>query len=653
MDAVLKEYPILNKIGSPDDLKLMDINELGELSQEIRRFLVKTISRTGGHLASNLGVVELTIALHYCFSTPEDKIVWDVGHQSYVHKMLTGRKEQFDHLRKFDGMSGFPKSIESEHDAFNTGHSSTSISAALGMAVARDISGGLNKVIAVIGDGSMTGGLAYEGLNNAGSRNTDLIVILNDNEMSISRNVGAISRHLTEIRTSQGYLNTKERVKSILAKLPVIGGRLERLLDRTKNKLKDVLVKGGIFHDMGFNYIGPYDGHDIAQLLRVLNQVRDMKGPILLHVYTKKGKGYDKAEYSPASYHAISSFNVNTGKQHADKAKASYSDVFGNKLVSLAAKDKRIVAVTAAMPDGTGLGAFAKKYPDRFFDVGIAEGHGVTFSAGMAKEGLVPYFAVYSTFLQRGYDQVLHDVCMQNLHVVFAVDRAGIVGEDGETHQGIYDISYLMHIPNMHILCPKNQRELEDMLEYAAKLDGPAAVRYPRGKPTNAFDALENEMGYNPLVKGKSEVIFLGERADIAIVALGTMTEFAFKAHEMLKRIGVSAALINARFAKPIDKDLPARLKAFKFVFTIEDNCIIGGFGEKLMSEIFETAKDGEARPFVYNLGFPDKFIEHGSKSEILKLYRLDAEGIFNTVNSKIKEYYEQPKKTGFNYYGS
>lgn len=620
------DFTLLNKINNPDDLKRLNISELEALAGEIRRFLVLSVSETGGHLSSNLGVTELTIALHYCFNTPRDKIIWDVGHQSYVHKILTGRRNAFHTLRTLDGLSGFPKTSESEYDAFDTGHASTSVSAAYGMAVARDISGGSHRVIAVIGDGAMTGGLAYEALNNAGRQDTDLTVILNDNEMSISKNVGAISRHLSEIRTRRSYISAKEEVKGLIAKIPLIGKPLQKLVFASKNMLKRIIVRGGIFDAMGFNYIGPIDGHNLQELVTVLGRVGEMKGPVLVHVFSKKGKGYDKAETSPDGFHGVSSFNVDTGKPNGIKSAETFTDVFGSTLVKLAGINKKIVAVTAAMPDGTGLSDFRQVFPERFFDVGIAEGHAVTFCSGLASQGVIPVFAVYSTFLQRGYDQLLHDVCLQNLHVVFAVDRAGIVGPDGETHQGIFDLSYLLHMPNMTVLCPKSPAELAEMLDFAVSLSGPVAVRYPRGGAPEISGGSEGMKPENLL---KAETILEGD--EIAVVSIGSMLEHAHDACGMLVKEGLRPALINARAAKPLDTEMLVKLKSCRHVFTVEDNCTKGGFGASLAEELHLIC-GGQLLPVVHNLGFPSKFIEHGSRSQLFSRYGLDGRGIYNAV---------------------
>lgn len=625
------DYHILNKIDDPADIKELSEQELQALAQEIRHFLIYSIAETGGHLASNLGVVELTIALHRVFNAPEDKIVWDVGHQGYVHKMLTGRLSRFGTLRKLDGLSGFPKSAESPYDAFDTGHASTAVSAALGIAAARDLSDADYRVVAVVGDGSMTGGMTYEALNNAGQLGSNLIIILNDNGMSISESVGGLSRYLSGIRTKRSYIRAKEGVKDFFGRLPFVGKPINNALFAVKNALKDMLVKGGIFQDLGFNYIGPLNGHDLPKLIKVLSRVYVMDGPILLHVHTTKGKGYGKAESAPDNFHGVGSFNVNTGIANTDKSKITYSDVFGYGLMGLAMENKRVCAVTAAMPEGTGLSAFQKAFPDRFFDVGIAEGHAVTFAAGLAKAGMIPVVAVYSTFLQRGYDQLIHDVCLQNLHVVFAIDRAGVVGPDGETHQGLFDLSYLLHMPNMRVLCPKDRQELEHMLAFAVTASGPVAVRYPRSRVTPVFENL-NEANANAAVD-KAETIISGD-GTVAIVTIGAMAEHGYAACKKLAEDGFYPALINARSAKPIDPALLAALAGYRHVFTAEDNVYAGGFGERLLSELNFSRKPDCGHPAVHLLAFPDAFIAHGQRGELLKLHGLDGCGIYKSVKA-------------------
>ena len=619
---------LLDSIHFPEDLRKLPLEELKPLAREIRAFLIHHISKTGGHLASNLGIVELTLALHYCFHMPEDKIVWDVGHQAYVHKILTGRKEQFHTLRQLDGLSGFPKPNESLYDCFATGHSSTSISAALGMAKARDLKGRHNYVVAVIGDGSMTGGLAYEALNNAGRSNTNLIVILNDNQMSIRSNVGALSRHLNDIRTEPAYLGAKKEVHEFLHKLPLIGKPIDKAIERAKDSIKYLLVPGCLFEELGFQYIGPVDGHQVTELVRVLNKIKKMNGPILLHVHTVKGKGYRYAEDLPWDYHGVGQFDIKTGKPKKSSNGLTYSQVFGHKLVELAKENPRIVAITAAMQSGTGLDEFEAAFPKRFFDVGIAEQHGVTFAAGMAEEGFVPVFAVYSTFLQRGYDQLIHDVCMQNLHVVFAIDRAGIVGADGETHQGVFDLSYLSHMPNMTILSPKNQWELEEMLTFAVNAAGPVAVRYPRGEAVQVYQEKQE-----PVVYGKAEV--LEEGRYLAILAEGAMISFAKEARDALVKEGLTPVLVNVRFIKPLDKSLIRKLSEIcDYLVTVEDNVISGGLGAQVMETVCQESLPCK----VHSIGLPDQFIEQGSPKELYQRYGLDGEGIRRKIKDFITE---------------
>jgi 1-deoxy-D-xylulose-5-phosphate synthase len=611
-------------------LKRMNAAALQILADEIREFLVESISESGGHLASNLGIVELTLALHTVFTTPKDKIVWDVGHQAYVHKILTGRRGHFGSLRKMGGLSGFPKPCESEHDAFGTGHSSTAISAALGLAAARDLRDATEKkdlkrekretVIAVVGDGSMTGGLAYEGLNNAGHANTDLLVVLNDNQMSISKNVGAVSRHLNSLRTANAYLGAKEDVHFILDKLPVIGAPITRGIESAKGLLKYAILPGVFFEEMGFRYIGPVDGHDISALLAVLRQVRKIKGPVLLHVLTTKGKGYTNAEKSPWSYHGVGKFCTKTGEHAVSSSAPTYTDIFSKHLCRKAARDSRIVAITAAMPDGTGLYKFKERFKQRFFDVGIAESHAVTFAAGLAAGGMKPVFAVYSSFLQRAYDQIIHDVAIQNLPVIFAIDHAGAVAGDGETHQGIYDIAFLSHIPNMTILAPSDGEELRQMLDFALAHDGPVAIRYPKEvAPEESSDETKIEiLRSNILQEGKK----------IAIVSVGVMRETAREVVRMLSHDKFSPALFNARSVKPICTDLIKNLTAYKYVFTIEDGVRLGGFGERLARQIGDN--------FCHAFAFGDIFPETGTRNELFARYNLNAESIYKKIIEEI-----------------
>ncbi len=605
----------LDETFSLEKLKSLSVKELEDLAEEIRSFLVHSVSKTGGHLASNLGVVELTIALHYCFDSPKDQILWDVGHQSYVHKILTGRTKGFETLRKYKGLSGFPKPAESPHDIFAVGHSSSSISAGYGLCVSRDLLKKTNHVISVIGDGSMTGGMAFEALNNAGRSETNFIVVLNDNQWSIAQNVGAFATYLNNIRTAPGYVGAKAGVSKFLRKIPLLGSVITAFIDWFKSVLRYILVPGVFFEELGFKYIGPIDGHDLNELTKVFNKVKRMKGPLLLHVYTKKGKGYEQAEASPAVYHGVSSFDVETGEPISHGSSESFSSVFGSTLAELAESNHKILAVTASMPDGTGLGIFQKKFPRRFFDVGIAEAHAVTFCAGLAKNGFVPVFAVYSTFLQRAYDQVLQDVCLQGLPVVLAVDRAS-VGSDGETHQGIYDIAFLSHMPNLTILAPMNFRELSDMLAFSANHGGPVAIRYPRGcrEISENFDS--------PIIFSKSQ--WLAEGDGVAIISVGAMMKTAHEVFLRLKKI-CNPALINARFIKPMDEELVEALWRFKRVYVIEDGVLNGGYGSNLglLLKNPQTLK-------IFS--FPDVFVPQGSEDELYIQYGLDAESIYNAI---------------------
>lgn len=619
---------ILNRIHSTEDIKKLNGEEMAVLCKELRKFLLQKVSKTGGHLASNLGVVELTVALEYCFDLPKDKIVWDVGHQAYIHKILTGRKEGFDHLRQLDGLSGFPKPNESACDAFAAGHSSTSISAALGLAKARDLMGGKEHVIAVIGDGSMTGGLAYEALNNAGKEHTNLIVILNDNQMSIDTNVGAMSRHLNNLRTSNQYRGWKEAVKQFRNNVPVIGEGTYQVLKNVRDGAKMLLTHGALFEQLGFKYIGPVDGHDLPELIELLQNVKEMNRPVLIHVKTIKGKGYPYAEERPWDYHGVGAFDLKTGLP-TSKGGKSWSAVFGEKMVEIGKKNPKVVGITAAMSSGTGYEKFQRAFPKRFFDVAIAEQHGTTFAAGLAKGGITPVFAVYSSFLQRAYDQIVHDVCMQNLHVVFAIDRAGIVGADGETHQGVFDLSFLSHIPNMTVLSPKNGWELEEMLDFAVnKWDGPIAVRYPRGTAETAFS--ENKQ---PIEYGKAELIQEGEK--IAILAEGHMLKAAADAAKLLEADGFHPMLVNMRFIKPLDEAMLRKAaENCAHIVTVEDNLRRGGFGSKVM----EFYGDKGIQADILNLAFPDKYIEQGTQAQLFERYGLDAAGIYESIKKRLGE---------------
>ena len=617
---------ILNQIHSTEDIKKLNEGELKLLCKELRKFLLQKVSKTGGHLASNLGVVELTVALEYCFDLPEDKIVWDVGHQAYIHKILTGRKDQFDTLRQLDGLSGFPKPHESDCDAFAAGHSSTSISAALGLAKARDLMGGKEHVIAFIGDGSMTGGLAYEALNNAGRDHTRLIVILNDNQMSIDTNVGAMSRHLNNLRTSRQYRGWKEAVKQFRDNVPVIGEGTYQALKHMRDNAKMLLTEGALFEQMGFKYIGPVDGHDLPEMIELLQGVKEMNRPVLIHVKTIKGKGYPHAEERPWAYHGVSAFDLKTGKA-LSKGGKSWSSVFGDKMVEIGKKNPKVAGITAAMCSGTGFDKFQQAFPKRFFDVAIAEQHGTTFAAGLAKGGITPVFAVYSSFLQRAYDQLIHDVCMENLHVVFAIDRAGIVGSDGETHQGVFDLSFLSHIPNMTVLSPKNDWELGEMLDFAVnEWNGPVAVRYPRGTAETAFGEYKQPVEY-----GKAELIQDGEK--VAILVEGHMLKSAAAAAEMLKADGYQPMLVNMRFIKPLDEEMLLKTaETCSLIVTVEDNVKMGGFG----SSVLEFYGEKGIKADVLNLGFPDKYIEQGTQNQLFERYGLDAAGIYESVKKRL-----------------
>ncbi len=613
---------MLERIQKENDIKALNTGELELLAEEIREFLIEKISKSGGHLASNLGVVELTMAMHLVFDLPNDKIIWDVGHQSYTHKLLTGRKEGFDELRKYGGMSGFPKRKESACDAFDTGHSSTSISAGLGYVQARDLRGEDYGVVSVIGDGSLTGGMAYEALNNASALETNFIIVLNDNNMSISENVGGMSKYLAGLRTADFYTGLKKGVTAALNKVPVVGDSMIRKMRKTKSSIKQLVVPGMFFEDMGLTYLGPIPGHNIPVLCRALREARRMDGPVLLHVITEKGKGYEPAEKHPDKFHGIGPFQIETGEPETAKKKDSYTDIFGKVLCDEARNHPEIVAITAAMADGTGLSRFRKLYPDRFFDVGIAEAHGVTFAAGLAAGGVRPVFAVYSSFLQRAYDQMIHDVALQNLPVVFAVDRAGLVGSDGETHQGIFDLSYLSSIPNMTVMSPKNKWELADMLRSALSCQGPVALRYPRGE---AYDGYGEYRA--PVVYGRSEMIF--QESEIAIVSVGHMFEAASQVREELKRQGYCCTLVNARFVKPIDEEMVERLcQDHLLLATVEENVQTGGFGEHVMECVSRKGLKVQVLP----LALPDDYVEHGSIDALRRETGIDVE----TMTEKI-----------------
>ena len=616
---------LLEKIEQSSDIKKLKEEDYPVLAEEIRQFLLEKISHTGGHLASNLGVVELTMALHLAFDLPTDKIIWDVGHQSYTHKLLSGRKDGFDELRQFGGMSGFPKRKESPYDAFDTGHSSTSISAGLGIAQAREIMGDSYSVVSIIGDGALTGGMAYEALNNAAQMKKNFIIVLNDNEMSISKNVGGMSKYLSNVRTKESYAELKINVVKGLSSIPFIGKGLSNGLYTVKNLIKQLFVPGMLFEDMGITYLGPVDGHNVKEMIRVFKEAKRVRHAVLVHVLTKKGKGYEPAEKNPARFHGVEPFDIATGKPLKEKKYPSYTDIFSEKICSLAQKNKKLVAITAAMPDGTGLSKFAAKYPERFFDVGIAEAHAVTSAAGMAAAGLKPVVAVYSSFLQRGYDQVLHDVCIQNLPVLFAIDRAGLVGSDGETHQGIFDISFLSLVPGMSIMAPKNLWELQDMLEFGMEFNGPLAVRYPRGQ---AYRGLE---GFSaPIEYGRAEMLY--EEKDIALFALGSMVSTGEHVREKLKEKGYSCTLVNARFVKPLDTDMIDRLcRSHRLIVTMEENVLRGGMGMCATRYIHEHYP--EIR--VIQVALPDAYVEHGNVSVLREMLGIDSDSVIRRIFSE------------------
>ena len=609
---------ILEKVNYPEDIKKLKIDEKNKLSAELRDFLIENISKTGGHLASNLGVVELTIALLSCFDVPKDKIVWDVGHQTYVYKILTGRKDKFNTLRQKDGIAGFPRTDESLYDSFDTGHSSTSISAALGMARARDILHQDNKIVAVIGDGALTGGMALEALNDAGISKTNLIVILNDNEMSISKNTGGMSKILSKLRSGKGYLRRRARIREFVMHIPF----LYKFIIRVLRSLKTLFIKNMFFEDLGFKYLGPVNGHSVSELEEIFNRAKHIDGPVLIHVATEKGKGYKQALEQPNKYHSVEPFNIEDGSPKKVKQK-DYSAVMGEELIKLAKKDKKIVAITAAMEEGTGLCEFAEKYPDRFFDVEIAEQHGLTLAAGMAISGLKPVIPIYSSFLQRGYDQLVHDICLQNLPVTICVDRAGCVGQDGETHQGLYDLSYLGTIPNMNVMAPKNFKELSMMLEFATKLGKPIAIRYPRGSESS-YEILKN----NPIELGKSELLIPGK--DLTIVAIGKMVAYACEVADMLKKDGLDVEVINARFVKPLDmKAIERSLRKTRMLVTMEDNSIKDGLGETIKANLSKCYK-------TLIIAYPDKFVKHGTVDELEKQYGLDIISVYKKIKKFI-----------------
>ena len=618
---------LLDRINAVNDIKKIDPEDYPALAEEIRQFLIGHISKTGGHLGSNLGTVELTMALHLSFQLPEDKIIWDVGHQSYTHKLLTGRKDQFDNLRKFGGMSGFPKRKESNCDSFDTGHSSTSISAGLGLVKARDIQGQKNSVISVIGDGSLTGGMAYEALNNAAKLETNFIIVLNDNNMSISENVGGISKYLNNIRTANAYLDIKEGVYNTLKDIPR-GDRIVEGIRKAKSGFKQLVVPGMFFEDMGITYLGPVDGHNIPAMLRMFQEAKRVRNTVIVHVITQKGKGFEPAERHPARFHGAEPFDTETGIPLNPRTTANYTDIFSTVMCKLGARNEKVVAITAAMPDGTGLKRFRNMYPDRFFDVGIAEEHAVTFAAGLAVGGLKPVVAIYSSFLQRAYDQIIHDVCIQNLPVVFAVDRAGIVGSDGETHQEIFDLSYLSSIPNMHVMAPKNKWELSDMMKYALSLNAPVAIRYPRGE---AYAGLKEFRA--PIESFHAEAIYLEK--DVCLLAVGSMVKTAEEVRRLIREAGYGCSLINARFVKPIDeKAVEYAKKHHGITAAMEENVASGGYGERVR-EYFDTLP-GEGE--LLNFAIPDEYVEHGNVDLLKKEIGIDAESIAGAILARLKE---------------
>ena len=627
---------MLEKVNSTEDLKNLSLEDKKVLAEDIRKFILEIVSENGGHLASNLGVVELTIALHSVFNVPEDKIVWDVGHQAYVHKILTGRKDKMDTLRKLNGIAGFPKTNESEADCFNTGHSSTSISAALGMARARDIEGKNNSVIAVIGDGALTGGMALEALNDAGYSGTRMTVILNDNEMSISKNIGGMNMLLSKLRTKRTYTKSSVSIKNMINKIPVVGKPFVKIVQRVKRSIKQLIIPKMFFEDIGFRYLGPVDGHNIEELERMLKITKELDGPVLLHVLTKKGKGYEIAEKNPDKYHATSPFDIETGEVKKKKGK-DYSKIFGDKLIELAKKNKNIVAITASMKDGTGLCEFQKEFPNRFFDIGIAEQHAVGLAAGMAKEGLIPFVPIYSSFYQRAYDQVIHDVAIQNLPVIMCVDRAGIVGADGETHQGEFDMAFFRLVPNLTIMAPKDFKELEDMMEYAVDLKKPVVIRYPRGGESDKikFDK------HDEIKSERAEILKDGK--DVSIIAIGKTVARAMEVANMLKDEKIDAEVINARFLKPLDKETTIKsIEKTKCVVTIEDGTIINGLGTAVKELITDKdLKDIKIKSYAY----PDEFIKHGAVEELEKLYHQDSKSIYDYIIEIKKKQNEEKEK--------
>lgn len=617
---------ILERINEVNDIKKLNKDEYDVLAQEIRDFLIEMISKNGGHLASNLGVVELTMALHLALDLPDDKVIFDVGHQSYTHKILTGRKEGFDELRCYGGMSGFPKRRENECDCFDTGHSSTSISAGLGIVAANELTGNPATVVSVIGDGALTGGMAFEGLNNASHLNRNFIIILNDNNMSISENVGGMSTYLSNLRAAEAYNDLKNGVVKTLNKIPILGDKLVTQIKKTKSSIKQLMVPGMLFEDMGITYLGPVDGHNINRMVKIIKEAKKINHPVLIHVLTKKGKGYIPAEKYPSSFHGVEPFDVITGRPLKKKEKSTYTDIFGKMINKMAKEDEKIVAITAAMPDGTGLKKFMQDYPDRFFDVGIAEEHALTYAAGMASAGLKPYVAIYSSFLQRAYDQILHDVCIQDLPVKIMVDRAGLVGADGETHQGIFDLSYLSSIPNMNIIAPMNRYELIDALEFSREFNHPIAIRYPRGAAYDGLKEFRAKIEY-----GKSQYIY--EEKDVALLAVGSMVETAVDVRNELKSKGINASLVNVRFVKPVDEAMLEDLCVnHKYIITLEENVLNGGFGERVnrfVSDINHNVR-------VINIAVPNAYVEHGNVELLKKEIGLDKESIVRKIMNNV-----------------
>ena len=619
---------LLDTIRKENDIKQIPAEQYGELAAEIREFLISKISVTGGHLGPNLGAVELTMALHLCLDLPKDKIIWDVGHQAYTHKLLTGRKDAFDTLRKYKGLSGFPKRKESVCDSFDTGHSSTSISAGLGLVKARDLQGGDETVVAVIGDGSLTGGMAYEALNNAARLDTNYIIVLNDNNMSISENVGGMNKYLNKIRTGDKYLGLKSRVSNTLLKaMPEKGASVVDSIRHFKNGIKHFVIPGTWFEELGLTYLGPVDGHDTQAMMRVFEEAKRVKGAVVMHVITKKGNGFTPAENHPSRFHGAEPFNTENGLPTTPRKTANYTDIFSTVMIKLAERDEKVVAITAAMADGTGLKRYRNIYPDRFFDVGIAEQHAVTFAAGLAAGGLKPVVAIYSSFLQRAYDQILHDVCIQDLPVVFAIDRAGLVGSDGETHQGVFDYSYLSAIPNMHVLAPKNKWELSDMMKFAVALGKPVAVCYPRGA---AYTGLEEHRA--PIELGKSELLYAG--SEVAIFAVGSMVKTAEEVRLALAEQGICPTVINGRFIKPIDEEAVAKAcRTHKLIVTLEENVASGGYGEAIAAYMKQEQFSND----LYLVAIPDRFVEHGSVDQLKQELHMDASSIVKGILERIR----------------